>query len=458
MEKHFELGQQMRLEGQKLLEYCLAQQKIELEECAAEQKSQQARREAEAEAETARREAEAEAEKARREAEAEQALREAEAAKVRREIEEEKAKREAEEAAEQRRVDFQLQQDKLRYEHEEAMAKIKADQANKITDTVNVSATLPDLPVFQDNKDSIDAYLERFERYAKLQKWDATNWAIALSALLSGKALEVYARLPISDITDYTKIKAALLKSYNHTEEGFRQRFRKSKPNHDENPEQYVTRIRSYRERWLETATVSTYEELISLIVKEQFLHMCPQNLQIHLNERSFASIKEMCAQGERYLQAHKQKMTTDDQGPTQRYEDNTENKQKERIECYNCRKVGHIQAECKNKGGDKEEWCGNCKISRHLEEACRHKTEFGGMITTRLINRRQRPKKLQHSNGNTRKQHNNDTISMNEGLKVVQGKVNGRIVNTLRDTGCSSVCVNKKWVLPQQITGQYNK
>ena len=234
MEKHLELGQQMGLEGEKLLEYCLAQQKIELEERAAERKSQQARREAEAEqalreaeAAKARREAEAEqalreaeAAKARREAEAEQALREAEAAKVRREIEEEKAKREAEEAAEQRRVDFQLQQDKLRYEHEEAMAKIKADQANKITDTVNVSATLPDLPVFQDNKDSIDAYLERFERYAKLQKWDATNWAIALSALLSGKALEVYARLPISDITDYTKIKAALLKSYNHTEEG----------------------------------------------------------------------------------------------------------------------------------------------------------------------------------------------------------------------------------------------
>ena len=120
MEKHLELGQQMGLEGQKLLGYCLAQQKIELEERAAERKSQQ----------------------------------------VRREIEEEKAKREAEEVAEQRRVDFQLQQDKLRYEHEEAMAKIKVDQANKITDTVNVSATLPDLPVFQDNKDSIDAYLE----------------------------------------------------------------------------------------------------------------------------------------------------------------------------------------------------------------------------------------------------------------------------------------------------------
>ena len=283
---------------------------------------------------------------------------------------------------------------------------------------------------------------------------------IALSALLSGKALEVYARIPFSDITDYTKIKAALLKSYNHTEEGFRQRFRKSKPNHDENPEQYVTRIRSYCERWLGTAGVSTYEELISLIVKEQFINMCPQNLQIHLNERSFPSIKEMCDQGERYLQAHKQKMTTDDQGPTRRYgEDNTEKKHKDRTECYNCRKVRlfKLNAETRERARSN-----GAEIVRYLDiskrHACRHKTEFGGMITTRLINRRQHPKKLQHSNGNTRKQHNNDTISMNEGLKVVKGKVNGRIVNTLRDTGCSSVCVNKKWVLPQQITGQYKK
>ena len=43
------------------------------------------------------------------------------------------------------------------------------------------------------------------------------------SSLLSGKALEVYGRLPISDATDYEKIKGALRKRYNLTQEGFRQ-------------------------------------------------------------------------------------------------------------------------------------------------------------------------------------------------------------------------------------------
>ena len=45
------------------------------------------------------------------------------------------------------------------------------------------------------------------------------------------------------DATDYRKIKAALLKRYNLTEEGFRRKFRESRPNHNENPEQFVTRL-----------------------------------------------------------------------------------------------------------------------------------------------------------------------------------------------------------------------
>ena len=46
-------------------------------------------------------------------------------------------------------------------------------------------------------------------------------WAIMLSALLTGRALEIYARLPISEASDFSKVKAALLKGYNQTESGF---------------------------------------------------------------------------------------------------------------------------------------------------------------------------------------------------------------------------------------------
>ena len=97
----------------------------------------------------------------------------------------------------------------------------------------------------------MDSYLERFERYAKIQKWDISTWAIALSALLSGKALDVYARMNSNDAIDYAKVKAALLKRYNLTEDGFRLKFRTSRPEPDENPGQFITRLGSYVDRWI---------------------------------------------------------------------------------------------------------------------------------------------------------------------------------------------------------------
>ena len=114
--------------------------------------------------------------------------------------------------------------------------------------------------------------MKRFERFAKIQRLENSNLAIALSALLSGKALEVFARLSRNDATDYTKIKTALLKSYNLTEEGFRQKFRNSKPEENESPTQYMTRMENFLERWIDTAGASTYDDLKTLIVREQFL------------------------------------------------------------------------------------------------------------------------------------------------------------------------------------------
>ena len=53
------------------------------------------------------------------------------------------------------------------------------------------------LPSFDEVKDEMDSYLRRFERYASAQKWKKDIWATNFSALLKGRALDVYARLPI---------------------------------------------------------------------------------------------------------------------------------------------------------------------------------------------------------------------------------------------------------------------
>jgi len=46
---------------------------------------------------------------------------------------------------------------------------------------------------------------------------------------LKGKALEIYSRLPVKDTQDYEILKDALLKRFNLTEEGFKQKFESAK-------------------------------------------------------------------------------------------------------------------------------------------------------------------------------------------------------------------------------------
>ena len=51
-------------------------------------------------------------------------------------------------------------------------------------------------------------------------------WAAYLSALLKGRALDLYDSLSTKDAADYDKIKDALLKNSDMTERGVRKKFR----------------------------------------------------------------------------------------------------------------------------------------------------------------------------------------------------------------------------------------
>ena len=149
-------------------------------------------------------------------------------------------------------------------------------------------AKAPKLPSFVDGKDDLDAYLQRFERFATTAKWEKTGWASKLSALLSGRALEVYSRLSEEAAQDYDRVKLALMKRYDLTEDGYRCKFRASKPEVDKSPEQFIVRLDRYLLRWLELSnTERSFEGLKDLIVKEQFIDSCPKELAIHLHERA---------------------------------------------------------------------------------------------------------------------------------------------------------------------------
>ena len=60
----------------------------------------------------------------------------------------------------------------------------------------------------------MDFHLLRFERYATAQKWEPDSRATGLSAVLQGKALDLYSLMPKEDVFNYHKLKGELLKRY----------------------------------------------------------------------------------------------------------------------------------------------------------------------------------------------------------------------------------------------------
>ena len=109
----------------------------------------------------------------------------------------------------------------------------------------------------------MDAYIERFERFARSQGWRDDTWAVSLSSLLTGKGLEVYTSMPPEQADDYPALKKAVLKRYQLTEEGFRLKFRDSKPEQGETVFQCMTRLVRYLSRGAEMAEVDWTFEIV---------------------------------------------------------------------------------------------------------------------------------------------------------------------------------------------------
>ena len=109
----------------------------------------------------------------------------------------------------------------------------------------NRDAKSPKLPVFIGEKDELDSYLLRFECHTENASWEKNTWAIKLSALLTGRAVDVYKRMSYkrmsdTDANDYDKLKKVLLTRYNYTEDGFRKRFREIMPEIEEMPGKWL--------------------------------------------------------------------------------------------------------------------------------------------------------------------------------------------------------------------------
>ncbi|CAN7977498.1 unnamed protein product [Ixodes persulcatus] len=151
------------------------------------------------------------------------------------------------------------------------------------------------MPQFNERRDDLDAYLQRFERTATGLGCPQDKWATTLGLCLTGEALTVVCCMTPTDALDYPKVKLALLQRFRYTKEGYRERFRDAKPEEGETRRQFAARLAGYFDRWVEVSEIEkTFEALRDTVLVEQFLGTCSSKLAVFLKERYCRTLDEV--------------------------------------------------------------------------------------------------------------------------------------------------------------------
>ena len=372
--------------------------------------------------------------------------------------------------------------------------------------TPNTKPKIPKLPVFKEEVDDLDSYLVRFEKYAQAQGWPTDTWALNLSALLSGKALQVYARLTVGDSQDYQKVREALCKRFNLTEEGFRKRFRNAKPEKDESSQEFILRLENLFDKWVQQANIGNdFSQLKALMVREQFLSKCSPDLLIFLKERGVTSLEELGHQTERYAEARRSSfshfsqpdrkpssMTPNRPTTSQPSKPNQStrppgqlNRARPPRTCYICKRPGHLANECRFQPTPVR--------ASFLQEAEEELEELvGDEEGNHLKGEDPEPQDYSFQDDNNQAHPDQDVVAFcafpqqledcciesdrvtlrcghqlpillaacgennSSDMPVCEGRVGKHSVQVLRDSGCSGVIIRQDLVKDEQFTGHH--
>ncbi|XP_054833693.1 zinc finger protein 397-like [Eublepharis macularius] len=154
--------------------------------------------------------------------------------------------------------------------------------------------------------DDAKAFLASFEQVATACRWPQEKWVTFLLPALSGEAEQAFSNLSVRDIEDYGKVKAAILQAAAIAREKKRQRFRQLCYQEAEGPRAVYSRLQQLCRQWLKAERHSK-EEILELLILEQFLTVLPQEMQSWVREHGPETCMQAVALAEEFLLKQKQ-------------------------------------------------------------------------------------------------------------------------------------------------------
>ncbi|XP_077186638.1 uncharacterized protein LOC143834023 [Paroedura picta] len=145
------------------------------------------------------------------------------------------------------------------------------------------------------------AFLASFEQVVSACQWPQDKWVSFLLPALSGEAKQAFSGLGAQDREDYGKVKAAILRRDAVARERRRQHFRRLCYQEAEGPRAVYSRLRELCRQWLK-AEKHSKEEILEVLILEQFLTVLPQEMQGWVQEQGPGSCTEAVALAEDYL------------------------------------------------------------------------------------------------------------------------------------------------------------
>ena len=153
--------------------------------------------------------------------------------------------------------------------------------------------------------DDIENYLTTFERVASTYTWSKDTWVVKLIPHLTGKSQAAYAAMSTEHSNDYDKVKEAILRRYDITDETYRQRFRSLKKGTGESYRDVYVRLKDLFNKWVKP-DVNDVQKVIEILIMEQLTDNMPPGVQIWVREHKPKSGTEAADLADDYSDARR--------------------------------------------------------------------------------------------------------------------------------------------------------